>query len=129
MGTSHFEARGMVTEFEYYIVKMQELPKHPNIQKLLSRRKSRELVVQMHSDIEKLQQKEKIKQLLKDTNKTTKKDTNDILLNLSKTGQNNDKIINEDLSNQEESFKKRLEQKKFNRSNSEKKILVNVNEI
>ncbi len=106
---------------------MQNLLKNQKIQGLLGRRKSKELVEQIHISVEEKKEKiEKIRTQLKDRNKGTKKIANDMLENANKEGEKVGSIIDKDINTQEENFKKRLEERRLQRGNSQPHLKLKV---
>lgn len=111
-------------EFNFYIQKMQNLLKNPLIQPLLSKRKSKELVTNFTLNLEHKKDKiDKIKAKIKENRKDLQ--NKQITSNIIEEIQNDEKqvraesIINQEMNNQEENFKKRLEERRLLRGNSQ----------
>ena len=109
---------------------MQDLLRNEKIQPLLIRRKSQEMVTNYSLSIDKKKEKvEKIKTLLKENKKekNSKKITNNLLQNINTEGNKAEIIIIQDLNSQEESFKKRLEERRLQRGYSLPHMKLKVN--
>jgi hypothetical protein len=118
----------MMEEFHYYITKMQNLCRDETLQPLLNKRKSRQFVEQIVVNVEKKKEKiDKIKCLIKENKKdhNTKEIAQSILDNYSKAENSNVDVINKEILNQEEIFKKRLEEKRA-RGNSQPHMKLRV---
>ena len=118
-------------EFKFYIQKMQKLLKNDKIQPLLTRRKSQKLVQQFSLSVEEKRDKiDKIKSLIKENKRevNSKEIANQYLQEINKQENQNkaEIIMKEDIINQEESFKKRLEEKRLLRGNSQPHMKVKV---
>lgn len=118
-------------EFKFYIQKMQKLLKNDKIQPLLTRRKSQKLVQQFSISVEEKRDKiDKIKSLIKENKRevNSKEIANQYLQEINnQENQNKAEIImKEDIINQEESFKKRLEEKRLLRGNSQPHMKLKV---
>jgi hypothetical protein len=118
-------------EFKFYIQKMQKLLKNDKIQPLLTRRKSQKLVQQFSLSVEEKRDKiDKIKSLIKENKKelNSKEIANQYLQQLNKDENHNkaESIMKEDINHQEESFKKRLEEKRLLRGNSQPHMKLKV---
>lgn len=119
-------------EFTYYIKKMQELLKNPKLTPLLNRRRSRELVQMVSISVEEKKEKvEKIRTMIKDnkTNINAKEITSNIIDSFNKAKDSNTDIVNQQLSTQEDAFKKRLEEKRMCRTNSQPHMKLKVRNI
>ena len=129
--SSHYEALGLMDEFKFYIQKMQKLLKNDKIQPLLTRRKSQKLVQQFSLSVEEKRDKiDKIKSLIKENKRevNSKEIANQYLQEINKQENQNkaEIIMKEDIINQEESFKKRLEEKRLLRGNSQPHMKLKV---
>jgi hypothetical protein len=118
-------------EFKFYIQKMQKLLKNDKIQPLLTRRKSQKLVQQFSLSVEEKRDKiDKIKSLIKENKRevNSKEIANQYLQEINKQENQNkaEIIMKEDIINQEESFKKRLEEKRLLRGNSQPHMKLKV---
>jgi len=111
----------MTEEFRIYLKKMQDLLKNEKIQPLID--KFQETVEEKKAKVE------KIKVLIKDTNtnKNVREATNNLIENFNKKETSNNNLMNQDIAGQEESFKKRLEEKKLFRTNSQPHMGFKVN--
>jgi hypothetical protein len=112
---------------------MQELLKSDKIKPLLNRRQSRELVQNINTHVE--ERKEQIENIKQNPNaKLDKLDKvqkqqqlKDIFSNYEKAENINKEIQTKQISNQEETFKKRLEEKRMmNRGLSQPRLRLNV---
>ena len=118
-------------EFNFYIQKMQKLLKNDKIQPLLARRKSQRLVQQFSLSVDEKKDKiDKIKTLIKENKKelNAKEIANQYLQEINKEeGKTKaETILKEDINNQEENFKKRLEEKRMMRGNSQPHMKLKV---
>lgn len=98
---------------------MQNLLKDAKIQHLLARRRSRELAEEISISMEAKKEKiDKIKNMIKENKKgvNSKEMANNLLNDLNKA-EKAETMVNKDINAQEESFKKRLEEKRL-RGNS-----------
>lgn len=86
----------------------------------MGRRKSKDLLQSIKINLEeKKEQIEKIKTLTKNSEKTNKQDTTNILENFAIKKANNLVIVDKEIDDQTENFKKRMDEKKLLRINSQ----------
>ena len=108
---------------------MQDLLKNEKIKPLLKRRNSRELIEKIEISVhEKKEKYDKIKNLLKDCKSNNVMETTSSLIeNFNHKENTNQEIISKNISEQQENFKKRLQEKKLTRNNSEPHLHFKVN--
>ena len=98
----------MYQEFNYYLLKLQALIGDNKLQSLFERKKSRVLVNVMTEF--KKEKMEKIKILMKETEKDAYSISKELIDDLN--ANKGEEIINKEITNQEENFKKKLEDKR-----------------
>lgn len=111
---------------------MQDLIGNPKISNLLKRRDSKNLAEKIELTVKEKKDKiEKIKNLIKEKNVSTnlKSETSNVIDDFKKHQNENmdQEIISKDIASQEENFKKRLEEKKLIRNNSQPRMNFKVN--
>jgi len=98
---------------------VKQLGSHDKTKEFMGRRKSKELVNVIKLNIDdKKEQIEKIKALIKQSEKTNKQDTSNIIENYSVKKNNTQDILNKDIDDQTETFKKRMVERKIQKMNS-----------
>jgi hypothetical protein len=110
----------MLNEFNFFLMKMQNLMKNEKVQPILKRRKSKELTKKYSITMEEKKEKiNRIKSLLKESKIKTKEIANNMIEEINKETviTQAQSIIHKDINSQEESFKKKLEEKR-SRGNS-----------
>ena len=107
-------------EFSLYLSKIKQIESHDRIKDLMGRRKSKELVHAIKLNFEeKKEQIDKIKNLVKQSEKTNKIETSNLIENYDLKKKNTEVIVSKEIDDQSENFKKRLEDKKMQRMNSQ----------
>jgi hypothetical protein len=110
----------MLNEFNFFLMKMQNLMKNEKVQPILKRRKSKDLTKKYSITLEEKKEKiDRIKSLLKESKIKTKEIANNMIEEINKETviSQAQSIIHKDINSQEESFKKKLEEKR-SRGNS-----------
>ena len=106
-------------KFIYFLNKINKIESHDKAKFLLEKKQSKDLFQSIKLNMEeKMEQVNKIKSLVKQSEKTNIEDTNHIIEEYTIKNSNTDNFLNKEIDNQKENFKKRLEMKRMLRIKS-----------
>ncbi len=112
-------------EFNFYILKMQNLTKSDKIHKLLGKRQSRVLVENITLSVEQKKEKvDKIKSLIKEKKNQGKENVSKNLASATYNSYKAEMIMENDVTSQEENFKKRLLERRVQRSKTQARLKI-----